>query len=333
MSVDSAWRDWRFYVAAAVALALTIAGIFVCYLAISQPAASPPKVRPVPPQVAPIAQHVVIISIDGLRPDLLLRGDTPRLHALLPQSSFTFWARTTAMSITLPSHVSMMTGVTPDRHGIIWNGGFHGYPKYPTLFEVARKYRPELTTAVVAGKEKFRAFLRPGIVDFAFVPLSDDVDDPTVAAYAADLILKKRPNILFVHFANPDQYGHKYGWASPEQFYGIHQADTGVGLILDALDETHLADQTLVIISADHGGAGKSHGPDDPRSRHIPWIARGPNIRHGTDLTTDAPLTVNTEDTFATASYFLGLPIDPAIDGRPVMPILEERDLLWDIPK
>ena len=99
---------------------------------------------------------------------------------------------------------------------------------------------------------------------------------------------------------------------------------------MDTLDERELRDSTVVILSADHGGAGKSHGPNDPRSRHIPWIACGPGIRGNYDLTLDATLTVDTEDTFSTACFFLGLRPIVKPDGRPVQQVLEDRELMHD---
>jgi len=101
-------------------------------------------------------------------------------------------------------------------------------------------------------------------------------------------------------------------------------------LILDTLDQTGLRDSTVVILSADHGGAGKTHGPNDPRSRHIPWVASGPGIRKNYDLTRDPTLTVNTEDTFATACFFLGVRPIIKIDGKPVEQVLEHRELIHD---
>src|ERR1700728_1158685 len=94
----------------------------------------------------PAIERVLIISIDGCRPDLLLRADTPVIHGLLAKASFSFWARTTAESVTLPSHVSMLTGVTPVKHGIQWNADlplmhpvYPAYPAYPTLFQLAKE--------------------------------------------------------------------------------------------------------------------------------------------------------------------------------------------------
>jgi hypothetical protein len=74
-------------------------------------------------------------------------------------------------------------------------------------------------------------------------------------------------------------------------------------------------------VSADHGGAGKSHGADDPRSRFIPWIAVGPGVCANVDLTIHANLAVRTEDTFATAAYVLGITTSKPVDGKPVMEI------------
>ena len=101
--------------------------------------------------------------------------------------------------------------------------------------------------------------------------------------------------------------------------------------VTSALDEGGLRRSTAVILSADHGGAGKSHGPNDPRSRHIPWICSGPGVRRNYDLTLDPTLTVNTEDTFATACWFLGARPIGTVDGKPVEQVLEQRDLLKDI--
>ena len=54
----------------------------------------------------PVAEvtHAVIISVDGMRPDLALRADMPNMRKMLERGSFSFWARTTELSITAESH-------------------------------------------------------------------------------------------------------------------------------------------------------------------------------------------------------------------------------------
>jgi arylsulfatase A-like enzyme len=270
---------------------------------------------------------VLIISIDGLRPDLLIRARTPYLRELIDSGSFSFWARTTPHSITLPSHVSMLTGVVPRRHEIEWNKDLPlrepVYPSVPTLFELAKK--AGYSTALAAGKSKFDAVCKPGTVDHVYLPERVQCEDADVAAAASEMVAKHKPQVMFVHLPSVDNVGHAKGWGTPEQLAAVEVADAAVGGLLRSLADAKLRDQTTIIVTADHGGAGKTHLADDPRARHIPWIATGPGIRRNLDLTTHLELVINTEDTFATACHVLGLA--PAAgkrpDGKPVLQALE----------
>jgi predicted AlkP superfamily pyrophosphatase or phosphodiesterase len=274
-----------------------------------------------PQRPIPEVKHILIISIDGLRPDLALLTDMPNLRSLLKQGAYTFWAKTTAVSITLPSHTSMLTGVAPNKHGVEWNRVLPlsepVYPKVPTIFELATK--AGYSAAMVAGKSKFTALAKPGTVTWSEVPDETKSSNESVVTHAVEMLEKNKPDLLFVHFPDVDGVGHAKGWASPEQLACIEKTDRQLGELLAALDRTGLRSSTFIILSADHGGAGLTHGADDARSRHIPWIAVGPGVRKNFDLTQSAALEVRTEDTCATACYLLGLPQAPYFDGHPVM--------------
>jgi predicted AlkP superfamily pyrophosphatase or phosphodiesterase len=279
-----------------------------------------------PPRPAPAIRRVLIISIDGLRPDLALRADTPTIHELIKEGSFTFWARTTAESVTLPSHTSMLTGVVPIRHEIQWNKDLpllHPvYPVFPTLFELAK--HAGYTTAMAAGKSKFINLAKPGSLDWQFIPTESKIEDAQVTEKALAILRDHQPQVFFVHLPSVDNVGHAAGWATDKQLAAIAGADRCVGRLLAELDELKLRGSTMILVTSDHGGAGLSHGPDDPRSRHIPWIVVGPGIRKGVDLTIYAQLTVDTEDTFCTACYVLGLhPTRLPLDGKVVMEIFD----------
>lgn len=285
--------------------------------------------RPVP-QI----KHAVIISIDGLRPDLLLRANTPNLHGLFEAGCFSFWARTTELSVTLPSHTSMLTGVTPEKHGITFNDDGpleQVYPNVPTLFQLAKK--AGYTTAVSATKSKFSALTKG--VDWVSVPSrKQNFSDEDAAKHAVDMLRDHHPDVLFLHLGHVDAVGHAIGWATPEQIAAIEAADAWVGQVLAELKELGLTDSTFVLVTADHGGTGRWHGPDDPRARHIPWIIAGPGLRKGLDLTTFRELTINTEDTFATTCWLLNIPIEETIDGKAVQLITETppAQLIYEVP-
>lgn len=278
-----------------------------------------------------VATHVAIISIDGLRPDVALRADMPHLRSLMARGSFTFWANTTDVAITLPSHTSMLTGVTPEKHGIHWNDdkpeNKPEHPLVPTLFDLAKQQGR--TTACCAGKSKFRAFDTPGGLDWKFIKESDDA---AVADAAAAIVREHKPDVLFVHFPDNDRIGHAIGWGTPEQVAGLSKTDAALGIVLKAIDDEHLTDSTLIILSADHGGNGRTHGGLDPRSRHIPWIAAGPGVKQNYDLTLNVKLVVNTYDTFATACHVLGIPLPADCDGKPISDIFQHRELLNAAP-
>ncbi|HVU25025.1 MAG TPA: alkaline phosphatase family protein [Opitutus sp.] len=282
-----------------------------------------PVAKPVRP--IPAIEHVVVIGVDGARPDVLLLADTPTLHGLIKQGAYTMWARTTAVSVTIPSFMSMMTGVTPRKHLVEWDRDLPFaqpvYPRYPTVMEMATQ--AGYVTAMVAGKGKFSVFNKPGTITHAFVPTVEKAPDADTAVQAVKVITDFKPDFLFVHFAQVDSVGHAKGWGSHEQLEQLAATDGDIAQVLAALDRAGMRDATAVIVSADHGGAGLTHGPDDPRSRHIPWIVSGPGVKSGCDLTQDAVLTVRTEDTCATACWLLGLPLPEYFDGRPVKEAFE----------
>jgi arylsulfatase A-like enzyme len=121
-------------------------------------------------------------------------------------------------------------------------------------------------------------------------------------------------SVLFIHFATTDDMGHVYGWLSPEQLSVNYRADEAIGELLTALNTRGLRDETLLIVTADHGGHGTTHGSSLPEDMTIPWIVSGPGIQ-AEKLTTP----IYTMDTAATAAYALGLPIPAEWDGIPVL--------------
>jgi predicted AlkP superfamily pyrophosphatase or phosphodiesterase len=297
-------------------------------------AQTPPATKPARP--VPEIERALLISIDGCRPDLLLRAKTPNLHKLIDSGSYTMWARTIPAAITLPAHASMLTGVTPEKHGITWNkqvaDAEAARPKVPTIFELAM--RQGLSTGMVAGKSKFDGFGEVGHIGQSWTKAAKDAQ---VAEAAVQMIASYGPDLMFVHFPGADQAGHAMGWASSQQVAALENIDVQLGKVLAALQEHRLREKTVILVTSDHGGAGRGHGlsgggarPDDPRSQHIPWIISGPGIRKNYDLSQDPTLIVQQMDTAATLCYLLGIQPAGEIDGKPVKLALEKRGELLE---
>jgi arylsulfatase A-like enzyme len=136
-----------------------------------------------------------------------------------------------------------------------------------------------------------------------------------VSQRAAEYFAAARPRLMFVHFSDPDEFGHLRGWMSDEYLKGVAASDRCLGTLLDGLDKSGLASHTLVIVTADHGGHGKVHsGSRHEVDREIPWIVRGPGVTKGLVI----EHTISTVDTAATVLSALKLPLPARIAGAPV---------------
>lgn len=260
----------------------------------------------------PRANHVFIVSIDGGKSTVMQQSAMPTLHSMVKEGAVKWTAQTVSPSVTLVSHASMLTGVQPARHQISWNDWQpnRGMVQVPTIFALARNRG--LKTAFFAGKEKLRHLAQPQSLDRFEAP---GYSSRIVAAAAAKYIVGHKPNLCFVHFADPDGAGHQYGWGSPQQKKAFADTDAALRTLRDAVDKAGIAGRSTFIITADHGGHDKTHGTTSPEDMTIPWIAWGASTKKNYWIQDK----VTTYDTAATALWLLGVPVPANWDGKPVV--------------
>ena len=277
-----------------------------------------------PPTLGRPVEHVLILSIDGLRPEVISQARMPNLMALMQEGAYTLTAQTISPSSTLPAHTSMLTGLCPAEHGVTWNKyrPNRGYADGTDLFDLA--HAADLETAMFVGKEKLRQITEPTSSDvFEYV----DGGDSLILAQALGQI-REDFGVLFVHFPSGDWAGHEYGWLSDEQLETFHQADDALHQLLTALEESGVRSETLVIVTADHGGHRKRHSTRRAEDMTIPWIITGPGV-----LPMQLKTAVHTTDTAATAAWALGLRLPAEWTGRPVteafgLPVRERPEVV-----
>lgn len=232
----------------------------------------------------------------------------PNLIGLMQSGAFSLGARTVFPSVTLVAHSSMLTGMCPSKHGVDWNDYLpeRGYAQGTDLFDIA--HAAGLQTEMYVGKKKLKQITEPSSLDnFVVIDSDSALMDRLIADFPQGF------GVLFVHLPDTDTAGHAYGWLSPEQLSSLQHTDEVLGRLLAELDARNLRSETLIIVTADHGGNGQGHGSDSRENMTIPWIASGPGIQPKT-LTT----LVHTMDTAATAAFALGLEIPYEWDGVPV---------------
>ena len=276
-----------------------------------------------------VTEHVVIISVDGMRPDAIARFAPRFIGQLAREGATALNAQTIKPSQTLPSHTSMLTGTEPSVHGITWNSDqtiVRGQElPVPTVFAIAKQ--SGLTTAAFFSKSKFHHLEIARDLDYSQSPnggwgkilafrTAEDVDR---------ILNHSRPNLMFVHLGEPDYTGHFIGWMTGAYGSAVHAADKAIGRILGAADRAFGKGKYVVILTADHGGSGRAHLKEAAENRTIPWIAWGQGVRPGTAL----PAGIRTMDTAATALWLLGIPIPPHIVGRPVAVAFRSELVSW----
>lgn len=256
----------------------------------------------------------LVITVDGLRPDAISEANAPNITGLIKSGSYTPSAKTVDPPKTLPSHTSLVTGLTPKKHLTFINEWIDsiGHTEFETIFTVAK--REGFTTAMFVGKDKLNYIAAPGSIDkleiFEYSPSSVKEISESFIEY----IKSDKPGITLIHFPEPDIPGHKHGWMSEEYLLSVKSVDAEIGKIVSELKQQGMLDEMSLVITSDHGGKGDTHKGSDPLVTTIPWLAVGKDIKGNYTIKEQ----VYIYDTAPTVLKALGLPEIKNIDGKAV---------------
>ena len=260
-----------------------------------------------------MVDRVVLLVIDGLRPDALQAAETPHISGIYHNGTFTYAARTVMPSSTLPCHTSMFRGVPPERHGITTNTWVPQVRPVPSVIDIV--HAAGRRTSSFYNWEQLRDLSDPGSLDLScFMNNCDRPEGDLELADKAAGCLKQDDGtgFAFVYLGHTDIAGHNHGWMSDPYLRAVENADQAIGRVLAALDEK----RTAVIVTSDHGGHERTHGTDADDDMLIPWGLRAPGVAQGV-----AQNPVNIVDTAPTISALLDVPAAAEWSGSPVHPV------------
>jgi len=237
--------------------------------------------------------HVIAISVDGLRPDAITREAAPHITRMMREGMSTLNARNLVeLTVTLPNHSSMFTGervdVTEGGTGVVFNpdsgGTIHDSAgRYvSSVFDVVHDAGGE--TGLYVTKCKFDFFERSWHDELTDYVCNDPAE--TTAKLTRQLLSDDPFAFSFLHLRQPDEAGHEHSWGSAEYVAGVRDADRMVGRVLAAIDASPtLKNNTVVILTSDHGGHGVFHANrTDPLNYTVPFIVWGKGVGRGGDL-------------------------------------------------
>lgn len=257
----------------------------------------------------PKASHAILFMLDGCRPDALGPATSPAIWRLLERGAGCLAAQTVMPSITLPCHTSLFYSLPPAVHGVVTNdwSPFAGATSLAEAISDAG-----YSTMAFYTWEQLRDLAAPGTLDAVYYHRYSEEGMTALVDLAATTIAALKPTFAFVYLEATDAAGHRFGWMSPEYRAAVASSDRAVAGVLAALEEAGILDQTFVVVMADHGGHGHSHGTDSEDDMTIPVIFSGTGVRQSQTIT--SPVTIL--DIAPTLLTCLSLPVPPHWQGR-----------------
>ena len=271
-------------------------------------------------------EHVVIIGVDGLSPDGIKKANTPVLDSMVANGAVKWNVRTVLTSASSQNWASMIMGAGPEQHGVIdndWEIDDHSLPpiveepdgRFPTIFSLLRKNKPEAEIGAVYHWDGFGRLFQKNAVNY---DKHFSTEDSTVADFNRYLEAKK-PTFAFLHMDHVDHAGHESGHGTEQYYKAVSKTDSLIGEVLKSIRKAGIEENTLVIVTADHGGIGHGHGGATPQEAEIAMILYGKDVKKGYTIQQQ----VYTYDLAATIAFAFNITPPYAWIGRAIKPAFE----------
>lgn len=261
-------------------------------------------------------QKVLLIGIDGVRPDALYAARTPHIDNLIAHGCYSDGAQAGENTLSAPGWSTIMCGVWEQKHGVTDNTFFGSdYDLYPSVFTRLRLVRPELYTVSLVSWKPINDHIIP--VADKRISYHDMSGDWNVMKEGIRTLTYEDPDVMFLYFGDVDLVGHNYGFhpSVPRYRKEIEDVDKQIGYLLEALQNrrTYPLENWLILCTTDHGGTFSGHGKNIPEDRTVFYIASGPSAARG--RITETPELV---DIVPTIFQHLTIQREPAwgLDGK-----------------
>lgn len=253
---------------------------------------------------------VILISIDGMRPDGLQTCGNGYVKELEKICTYTYTGQSVNPSVTFPCHYSMAHSISPQIHGILTNTYAPPARTVAGIFEKIKNAGGR--SAMFYGWEQMRDIASPGTLKFATYINSymKESTDTVLTDEALKSINENEPDFCFLYMPETDDKGgHDSGWMSEEYLRRISIAIGNVKRVIE-----NLGDRYTIIIMADHGGHDRTHGSTRPEDMTIPFFFYGPMFEAGKEIAG-----VSLLDIAPTIADIMGVEPEGDWEGRSVL--------------
>ncbi|MFV0505129.1 MAG: alkaline phosphatase [Bacteroidales bacterium] len=264
-------------------------------------------------------KHVILVGFDGWGAYSVPKAEMPTAKMMMKNGAYSLKSRSTLPSSSAVNWASMLMASPPELHGytewgsktpelpsrVIGQGGI-----FPSIFGEIKIQRSKLKTAVVYNWDGIGYLFEKDMTDTVVNAASDN----EVLEKAVGIITSSKPNLMFIHFDEPDAVGHKIGHDTPEYYEQLKKNDQHLAKILQALKDAGIEKETLVIVSADHGGINKGHGGKTMAEMQVPLIFYGKEVKQQPEM----QQSIMIYDIGATIAWLFDLEFPQVWTGRPI---------------
>ncbi len=248
----------------------------------------------------------MLIGLDAFSAVGLQRAETPNLNWMADNGAISVKARCVRSTSSSQNWMSMVSGTIPEMHGVTGNSwevdnreipaaySENDKETFPTIFELVKKQRPEAKVYMYYEWTEQDRMYDMSLVDRAVTGIGNGTQTITAAFNS---FFEDKPEFLFISINEPDEVGHNIGHESTAYFETLTKYDKLIGDFVRKVEEAGMLDETVIIVTGDHGGQGNGHGGDSADEREIPIVMCGGSITKGkllerTNLICDIAATV-----------------------------------------
>lgn len=276
------------------------------------------------------AKHVVLIGLDGWGAYSVEKANIPNIKQLMKDGSYTLTKRSVLPSSSAVNWASMFMGAGPEIHGYTtWGSRTPELPSkelnqhniFPTVFQLLRDAAPQAEIGTLYEWDGIKY-----LVDTLSVNNYNQGKGIDYGKYPTELrdlavsyIKEKKPTLTLLAWDNPDHVGHQDGHDTPSYYQKLEELDKYVGDVVNAVKEAGILDETIFIVTADHGGINKGHGGKTMTEMETPFIISGKNIKKGHEI----QASMMQFDVASTVAAIFGLKQPQVWIGRPMMEVFK----------
>jgi len=244
------------------------------------------------------AKHLVFIGLDGWGGIFVPKANMPAVKRMMSHGAWSIDAQSVMPSTSWPNWSSLFCGAPPEKRNA---------ENFPSIFTLIKKNKQTEKQVLFYEWTELQKICSNETAEK--IKISSNIESAVkIAAY----IKEQKPFFTAVVFDEPDHAGHSGGWGSKSYYAKLKELDSLIAIIEQAVKSAGIYDDTVFVLSADHGGSGFGHGNDTPNHRKIPMIFYGNEIKKGFRILTP----IDIYDITPTMAAILGLNTPPEWTGR-----------------